>query len=149
MKCKVCKDLVLIFLMGISYMGIEIAWRGHTSWTMGVVGGLCGFLIGRLNEHPTFFERKMWQQAITGTIITLCIEFISGMILNVWLGLNIWDYSDEPFNLMGQVCPQYGVLWFLLMPTAIWVDDWLRYKLFEEEKPSSFLSYYKDLFIGK
>lgn len=130
-------------------MGIEILWRGHTDISMMVVGGLCGFLVGRLNEHPKFYERKMWEQCLTGALITLCIEFISGMILNVWLKLNIWDYSGEFGNVYGQICLPYAGWWFLLMPLAIFTDDWLRYKLFGEKKPSGLIEYYMDLFTNK
>ncbi len=130
-------------------MGIEILWRGYTDISMMFVGGLCGFLVGRLNEHPKFYDRKMWQQCIIGSLITLVIEFISGMLLNVWLGLHVWDYSNTWGNLYGQICLPYALLWFLLMPLAIFTDDYLRYKLFGEEKPTGLLKYYEDLIIGK
>jgi uncharacterized membrane protein len=135
--------------MGVVYYRMEILYRGYSSYWMILVGGLCCFLIGRLNEHPKFYERKMWEQCLTGTLITLFIEFISGMILNVWFGLHIWDYSNMWGNLYGQICIEYAGLWFLLMPLAIFVDDYLRYKLFNEKKPINIFKYYKDLFIGK
>lgn len=144
------KDLILIAAMGIMYMGIEILWRGHTNISMGVVGGLCGFFVGRLNEHHGFYQMKMWRQSYIGTIIALVIEFISGLILNVWLKLNIWDYSNEPGNLYGQICFTYAFLWFCLMPFAIYTDDWLRYKLFGQAEPKEgLLGYYKDLITNK
>jgi uncharacterized membrane protein len=146
---KLYKDLILIIIMGTMYMGIEILWRDYTDISMMFVGGLCGFLVGRLNEHPKFYDRKMWQQCLIGTLITLCIEFISGMILNVWLKLNIWDYSKEFGNVYGQICLTYAGLWFILMPLAIWLDDWLRYRLFKEEMPTGLVSYYLDLFTNK
>jgi uncharacterized membrane protein len=135
--------------MGIIYVGLEILYRGYSSYWMILVGGLCSFLVGRLNEKPLFFERKMWQQCLTGTVITIGIEFISGIILNVWLGLNIWDYSDMKYNLYGVICPQFGLLWFVLMPLCIYIDDWLRWKIFNEEKPSGLFEYYKDLIMGR
>ena len=49
------------------------------------------------------------QQLIAATGITV-IEFIFGLILNVWLGLNMWDYSNMPGNVLGQICPQFMVL---------------------------------------
>lgn len=143
------KDIILILIMGIAYMVLEILWRGHTDISMMFVGGLCAFLTGRLNEHPKFYDRKMWQQCLIGALITLSLEFISGLILNVWLHLNIWDYSNEFGNVYGQICLPYGILWFLLMPFAIFVDDYLRYKLFDEEKPNGVLDNYKNLFTGK
>ena len=128
--------------MGIIYHRLELWYDGKSSLWMVVVGGLCCGIIGRLNEQPIFFERKMWQQCLTGTVITLLIEFVSGIILNVLLGLNIWDYSDMKYNLYGVICPQFGFLWFILMPLAIWIDDVLRWILFKEEKPMSLWSYY-------
>ena len=35
------------------------------------------------------------------------------------LGLDVWDYSGLPGNVLGQICPAFGLLWFLLMPFAI------------------------------
>ena len=126
-------------------MVLEGLWRGWTHISMLVVGGLSAFLIGRLNEHPQFYDRKMWQECLIGTIIILMIEFISGMILNVWLHLGIWDYSNTWGNLYGQVCLPYAVLWFFLVPSAIYADDYLRYKLFCEKKPMGILNNYKEL----
>ncbi|AZV56809.1 hypothetical protein [Clostridium sp. AWRP] len=148
LKNQIYKDLILIVTMGAIYMVLEGLWRGWTHISMLVVGGLSAFFIGRLNEHPQFYDKKMWQECLIGTIIALILEFTSGMILNVWLDLDIWDYSNEPFNLYGQICLPYAVLWFFLVPFAIYVDDYLRYKLFEEKKPAGLLKNYKDLFTG-
>jgi len=149
MRLRIYKDLVLIFIMGSLYMVLEGLWRGWTNISMLFVGGLCSFLVGKLNEHPTFYNRKMWEQCLIGTAITLFIEFISGLILNVWLRFNIWDYSNTWGNIYGQICLPYAFLWFILMPLCIYVDDWLRYKLFNEEKPVALKENYINLFLGK
>lgn len=148
MKKQIYKDLILIFIMGALYMVLEGIWRGWTHISMLFVGGICAFLIGRLNEHPEFYDKKMWQECLIGTFIILTLEFISGIILNVWLGLGIWDYSNVPFNLCGQICLPYALLWFILVPACIYVDDYLRYKMFGEKKPIGVLRNYKDLFTG-
>ncbi len=44
---------------GFLYMVLEGIWRGWTNISMLVVGGLCGFLIGKLNEHPKFYDKKI------------------------------------------------------------------------------------------
>ena len=44
---------------GVTYMGIETLWRGHTHWSMGLLGGVCFVLIGLLDEiqnHPPLFR---------------------------------------------------------------------------------------------
>ena len=84
-----------------------------------------------------------------GTAIILILELVSGMILNVWLRLDIWDYSNEPFNVCGQICLPYVVMRFSLVPFAIYVDDYLRYRLFGEKKPVGLLKNYKNLILCK
>ena len=70
-----------------------------------------------------------WSMFILGGI------FIFGCIFNLLLNLNVWDYYDLPFNIMGQICLPYMFLWFLLSPVCIVVDDYIRYLFFNEEKP--------------
>jgi uncharacterized membrane protein len=142
------KDAIIIFVMGALYMVLEGLWRGWTNISMLVVGGLCGFLIGKLNEQPDFY-RKIWEQCLIGMLIVLVIEFISGMILNVFLQFGIWDYSNIWGNFYGQICIPYAILWFLLVPLVIYVDDYLRFRLFEEEEPQELLKNYKNLFLGR
>lgn len=144
-KNKIYKDLILIFVMGTLYMVLEGLWRGWTHISMLVVGGLSAFLIGRLNQHPKFYDKKMWQECLIGTIIILVLEFTSGCILNLWLHLDVWSYANVPFNLLGQICLPYTLLWFMLVPACIYADDYLRYKLFQEKKPAGLLKNYKDL----
>ncbi|WP_058952890.1 putative ABC transporter permease [Clostridium tyrobutyricum] len=149
MKNKIYKDLILIATMGAIYMVLEGVWRGWTHISMLVVGGLAAFFIGRLNEYSKFYDKKMWQECLIGTVIILVLEFISGMVLNVWLKLGIWDYSNTWGNLYGQICIPYAVLWFLLVPLNVFVDDYLRYRLFGEKKPQGLLKNYIDLFTGR
>lgn len=111
-------------LGGLTYMGIEILWRGHTHWTMGVVGGLCFVLIGLLDEwqeHPPLLIQMM-----QGAIIVTAVELVTGLVINCWLGLGVWDYSDMPGNVLGQVCPQFAAAWFFLSAAAVKVENLLH-----------------------
>jgi len=127
--------IILLFLIGgLIYCGIEIAYRGFTHWTMGVVGGFCFVIIGGLNNYIPW-NMKIWKQAAVGALVVTSCEFVAGIILNLFLGLNIWDYSNMPFNILGQICVPFTIIWFFLSLICIFVDDWLRYKLFKEEKP--------------
>lgn len=128
------KNLGLFAIGGLIYYLIEIMWRGYSHISMFILGGICFVLIGLINEYLSF-KTPLWKQQLIATAIVTGIEFITGLILNVWLQLGIWDYSNLPFNLFGQICLQYSILWFLLSLLAIVLDDWLRYWLFDEEKP--------------
>ena len=136
---KVIKPAALFCVGGSIYITIEVLWRAFrgsdpTHWTMFILGGLCFLAIGAINEYFSW-ETPFATQTIVGTSIVLLLEFIFGCILNLWLGLGIWDYSDTPFNILGQVCLPFAVAWLFLVAVAIVLDDYLRYWLFKEEKP--------------
>lgn len=134
---ELSKNLILFIIGGLLYCVVEILYRGHTHWTMGVVGGLCFIVIGGLNNYLPW-DMKVWKQGIIGALYVTAIEFVVGIPLNLFLGLNIWDYSNLPFNLLGQICLPFTIAWFFLSIACIFVDDWLRYFLFKEEKPKYF-----------
>ncbi|MCQ5130551.1 putative ABC transporter permease [Butyricicoccus faecihominis] len=107
---------------GVLYMGVEMLWRGKTHWTMGVLGGLCFVLIGLLNE--TRGKRPpLLLQMIEGAFIVTALELAVGLIVNTHLGWNVWDYSDMPFNFLGQITPQFTFAWFFLSAAAVWLED--------------------------
>lgn len=125
---------MLFSVGGTIYIMIEMLWRGYSHWSMFIVGGLCFVLIGLINEYYSYDIPLIWQMMIGACIVTV-VEFVNGCIINLWLGLNVWDYSDMPFNIWGQVCLPYMVLWSLLSGVAIILDDYLRYWWFGEEYP--------------
>lgn len=131
------KALVLFLFGAVLYASIEILWRGHTHWTMAVLGGLFFLLLGGLNNWLPWEMPLLWQ-IIIGTAIVTAAEFVVGCILNLWLGLEIWDYSNLPGNILGQICPQFTLAWAGLSLIAIVLDDYIRYWLWGDERP-----YYK------
>ena len=129
------KYLLLFFLGGFLYGAIEIVSRGYSHISMFIAGGLCFIGIGELNEVLPKSTALTSQMLFSSVIVTV-IEFATGMVVNVWLGLDIWDYSNQPFNLYGQICLLYSIYWFFLSLPAILLDDYLRYRLFGDEKPT-------------
>ena len=136
----VLKNFLIFCVVFTIYMCIEGIWKtfvspgGVQSFTMGFLGGFAILFIGQLNRWFTFEMPLVLQAFIGGVFITLC-EFVSGLILNVWLGLGIWDYSSMPLNVMGQICIPFTLAWMALAIVAILVDDYLRYVVYGEEKP--------------
>ena len=121
---KFLKNLLIFSIFGLTYGLIEILWRGYTHPSMVIVGGICGLLIGLLNERNK--KMNLLLQMVEGMVIVTVLEFVSGIILNLCLGLNVWDYSNMRFNLLGQVCPQFCIAWFFLSYFVIRIDDFLR-----------------------
>lgn len=92
-------------------------------------------LVGAINEVIPWEMSFILQCIIGGAIIT-AVEFVSGCIINLWLGWAVWDYSNMPLNLLGQICLPFSLLWVLISAVAIVFDDYIRYYLFGEEKPN-------------
>ena len=128
------KYLFLFGLGGLLYNVIEIMYRGWSHWTMFLLGGGCFVLLGLINESIPW-EMSLWKQMIFGAIVITSMEFVTGCIVNLWLGWSVWDYSDMAGSLLGQICPQFFFLWMLIALLAIIMDDWLRYWIFGEEFP--------------
>ena len=131
---QILKQIFLYIIGGLIYLLIEILFRGHTHWTMFIVGALCFTLIGLLNEYPNF-RLSLIYQGILGSIIITTLEFISGIVINIILKWNVWDYSNQPLNLLGQICLPFSLAWIFLAIIAVFVDDILRYIIFKEEIP--------------
>lgn len=130
----VVKNLILFEIGGLIYSLIEIIYRGNTHWTMFIVGGLCFLLVGWINKFFSW-DLALWKQMLIGGAIITAVEFVSGCIINLWLGWNVWDYSHVPLNILGQVCLPFYFAWVGLSLIAIILDDIIRWLFFNEEKP--------------
>ena len=100
---------------------------------MFLLAALLFLIVGGLNEIWTSW--RLIPQAVAGALIATAAELITGCIVNIWLGWGIWDYSDMPGNLLGQICPQFALLWVALSALAIVLDDVIRWRFFGEDKP--------------
>ena len=128
------KWVFLFFIGGGLYWCMEMFTRGRSHWTMVIVGGICFFLCGILNEIFTF-SMSLLLQGIIGSALITVVEFISGCIINLYCGMEVWDYSNVPLNVLGQVCLPFSILWIFVAILAVIIDDYLRYWFFGEEKP--------------
>lgn len=128
------KYLFLFAAGGLLYNLLEMAYRGRSHWTMFLLGGLCFICLGLINEVLSW-DTPLWKQALIGATIITVLEFITGCVVNLWLGWMVWDYSNMPGNILGQICPKFFLLWILVAVAGIVLDDWLRYWLFGEERP--------------
>lgn len=131
---NIIKYLILGIIGGFTYVIIEMLYRGHSHWSMFIVSAVAFISIGLINEFISW-DMKLWKQMLIGSGIVTVLEFISGYILNIKLGWLIWDYSNVPFNIMGQICLPFSIAWLFISLIAIVTDDYLRYWLFNEEKP--------------
>ena len=105
-------ELLTAFCLGGSaYGAIELAWRGHTHWTMVLTGGVCYVFMYLI---ASWEEIGPWRRYILCAAVITSVEFVVGSVVNVYLGWAVWDYSHQPLNLYGQICARYAVYWFFL-----------------------------------
>ena len=105
---KKLRPLILFVIGGLIYILIELVARGRTHWTMFIVGGVAFFLIGCINEKCR--KMPLVRQMLIGAIMITALEFVCGCIVNLWLDWNVWNYSNMPFNLFGQICLPFSIL---------------------------------------
>lgn len=133
---QVFKYIYLAWFGGSCYVTLETFWRGYSHWTMFILAAFLFIVLGLLNE---IWSWNILTQSIIGAIIATIAEFITGCIVNIWLGWNIWDYSEMWGNVLGQICPAFSLLWIVMSIIAIVLDDVIRWKFFKEEKPHYYL----------
>lgn len=116
--------LFIVFTIGaLAYPALEILWRGYTHWSMALTGGVCLTAIYLMNLT---LNAPIVIKCIIGAVIITAAELAVGSLVNLRLGLNVWDYSDIPLNFKGQICILFSFLWFLLCIPVIWFCELLR-----------------------
>lgn len=133
-QSKIKKYEFLFFVGATIYVVIEKLYRGYSHWTMFLLGGICFIALGLINEVMPWDMPLLLQMFIGGVIITV-LELITGCVVNLWFGWNVWDYSELPFNLWGQISLFSSIGWVGLSLVGIVLDDTIRWKFFGEEKP--------------
>jgi len=131
---RIISNLLLFCFGGFVYYLIEVIYRGHSHWSMYILGGLCFLVMGSVNKVLPW-SMGLIQQVLIAALATTVMEFIAGLILNVWWRWGIWDYSNTPFNLLGQVCLYFYFIWCALSLVGILLIDFIRWRIYNEEKP--------------
>ena len=119
---------------GLLYGLLEILHHGYTHWSMILLAAILCIPLDLANNHIPW-EMPLVIQALLGGLTITAAELVAGLVLNIWMGFGIWDYSSLPGNLWGQICPQYAALWVLLAGVAIVLFDWMDYWTGGEERP--------------
>lgn len=96
------------FALGGGVYGLcELGFRGRTHWTMLLLGGVAVLAHYGMSALPM----PLWQRCLAGAAVITALEFPAGCLLNLRLGLGIWDYSHHWGALYGQICPLFSLIW--------------------------------------
>lgn len=133
-------SILLWFWAGGVYFFAEVIWKTAQgspetiSWTMFALAIILAIPMERFGAELPWGMPLIAQAGISALAVTVT-EFVAGLVLNMALGLGVWDYSNMPGNIMGQVCPQFALLWFVVSIIGIVLMDWMRYAVEGGEKP--------------
>lgn len=105
---------------GFGYCAIEMVYRGRTHYSMFFAGAIILVTFYFIAKN---FDLPFGARCIIGMTLITGIEFIFGIVFNIWLKEGVWDYSGAPLNIMGQVCLPFSAIW-LAMSAAV-------FKIFE------------------
>lgn len=131
---KILEYLFLWLLGGSLYYSLELMFRGFSHWSMFLLGGICMVFFAWQGRREQW-SKPLWIQVVRCTVFVTACEFLTGLIVNKWLNLAVWDYSDQPYQLLGQICLPFAVLFSGLCAVGILVDGYLLHWIFKEEKP--------------
>ena len=127
-------ELLYMALIGsLVYSLLEVAARGFTHWTMTVTGGFLAIVLYLMNWHAPPHTRLL--QYITGAIMITAVEMLVGVADNLILHWNVWDYTDMPLNLYGQICLPFMILFACLCAVGIYLSANILHLLYGEDKP--------------
>ncbi len=121
----------MFFIGAVCYGLLEIIWRGYTHWTMVLTGGVCMMILHWSNTR--LYEKSLWVKCAYGCVYITMVEFAVGWIVNIRLHMNVWDYSDQFMNIMGQVCPLYSLIWYFLTIPSVALSNY-----FISRRPANF-----------
>lgn len=133
-------SILLWVWTGTLYFFIEVMWKSahgkpeSISWTMLLLAMILAIPLERFGAELPWEMPLSLQAVICGTAITVT-EFLAGLVLNVWLKMGVWDYSQMKYNILGQVCPQFLLIWVVLAAVGIVMLDWMRYAIEGGKRP--------------
>ena len=122
------KRYAAFFLIGgAGYALIELLWRGRTHWTMVLSGGISFMLFSYITV--IFADNSLLLKAALSALSVTVVELVFGVVFNVILGMKVWDYSNVPFNFLGQICPRFTLMWGGLALIFVPIAEMLNRKL--------------------
>lgn len=112
-------EYMTVYLAGSAAYGtLELLWRGWTHWTMLVVGGLCTCIMYWVANRTAL---PSWQKWVLTAVAITTVEYLSGLVINLYLRWDVWDYSRQPGNILGQICPAFFLIWLSISIPGNWL----------------------------
>jgi len=118
MKDRLVRNFVMTITGCIIYFYFEIFVRGYSHISMFILGGVCFNLVGYIGNKMLDISAKLIFRILLimfiSSFLITTLEFLTGLYVNVYLGLSVWDYTHMRMNLFGQICLLYSLIWGLM-----------------------------------
>ena len=116
---KFWKQLILFYIGGMSYVGLELLWRRRSSSSMFVLGGICFLALGAISRFARRLPAVL--KGIAGAMIITALELTTGLLVN--RDHQVWNYTDLPLQYRGQICLPFTLLWIPVAILGMWLYD--------------------------
>ena len=104
------KIFLLFVAGGIIFPCLELLWRRRTHVSMIFAGGIS--MLALYWIFLIFPALHIVFKSIISALFITVLELVIGIVVNLIMRLNVWDYSKLRFNLLGQICPLFTAIWF-------------------------------------
>jgi hypothetical protein len=137
----IIRKIILFILCGTIYCGIELVYRQYTHYSMFALSGILGVLCIDSPNNIFGYDLDYLIQVLISTLLCTLGEGITGIIVNIRMELDVWDYSTLPFTFFWGQCNLFFVFaWALIIGLfgIFFCDAYWYYICKDEEQP-----YYK------
>lgn len=112
---EIGKKLLLFCTGGLGYVALELLWRGRSHGSMFLAGGSSFLLLGKLGQATD----RPALRALGGAGIITGVELAAGLVFN--RRHTVWDYRQLPYNIKGQICLPFSLLWVPVGQAGMWL----------------------------
>ncbi|MGM9566124.1 putative ABC transporter permease [Evtepia sp.] len=127
--------MVSVFLQFILYSFLGFLLEVAYAWLRGIRGQgrkcliflpLCpvyGLGAAAILNMPDLLLGHPLSVFVAGGLLATLVEYAVGLFYEVAAGVRFWDYSQQPGNLGGRICPLFTLFWGVL---AIALVEWIH-----------------------
>jgi uncharacterized membrane protein len=145
LKTNSITEIFFFFIFGgLTYYIIEILYRGYSHYSMFLCGGIVFYSISLFNRRYNYTLHLVTRMILCTFIITV-IELLFGILFNLILLKQVWNYSSYFYNYRGQICLTFSILWFFLSLPVLYTEEKIRFLLFHLKLSSTVNSVTEDL----
>ena len=77
-------------------------------------------------QIPPLLQSHPLSLFLAGGLLATLTEYVIALFYDRGIGVQFWDYSHQPGNVAGRICPLYTLLWgFLSLALVYWVNPFL------------------------